>query len=344
MIDVNNFLTFAKFDLCGYQLMPSEARCLLMSTSGGKRDTLQDRSSVRIPTPRDRVVGLCFVCDVLLAFEREMRYSNMDNVSARRTHIVRRIIWPGTVELQNQFPMLRAVVTRLTNEVIRLILAHKLICKSARGYCMKFVRGAFTESTRKFFDLRLGHSQLVLQFIDFIASGRLLLLKAECCILDIDHAIVDRLLHLSKFYLITRSDGCFRKVNRVLQCCDRGCHCHDWHLVSPFVSGCMLWQPTYFTVAVIWILAHVHVWLARNQAETSCDSRRCTRNSNIDHLAKRPLVELAYWSTRVASIGISLSDVIGNLVLAVHYIVLYMKSIAVETNSVRRRAEMQSRK
>lgn len=107
--------------------------------------------------------------------------------------------------------------------------------------------GAFS---LEFGELGVSRAKLLLQFVNFVTCGRLLLLQREGGVLHVDDAVVDRLLHFGELELVARGDGDFCKVNGAFEGRNCGRHGHYWHLVSRIVGGCWYRRPNYLSACL----------------------------------------------------------------------------------------------
>ncbi len=133
---------------------------------------------------------------------------------------------------QARFSLFRSVETGLAKEVLRFVWrAHVLVRNAVETKADEFVTASVFALHSQCRDILLGFSQRFLELIDLVTSGRLLFLQRQRCILDVDHAIIDRLLHLGEFQFIASCDCCLCKIDSVLQAGNSCRDSHDRHLV-----------------------------------------------------------------------------------------------------------------
>ncbi|WP_157646683.1 hypothetical protein [Burkholderia ubonensis] len=145
---------------------------------------------------------------------------------------------------QDDFSLLGPIETRLADEVLRLAANSASVCVLFQGVgeptLADFVQDVFVALSARALELgelRSRNAEIFLQAVDLVARSRLLFLQRQGRVLNVDHAIVDRLLHFRELQIIARRDCCLYKVDSVLQAGNRGRDSHDWHLVSRVVLG-----------------------------------------------------------------------------------------------------------
>lgn len=138
----------------------------------------------------------------------------------------------GFNAMEDYFAFLWPVEAQLANPVRGLLASQfQLVSESSSDDRCQFVLAARLLCLRKFLKLCARLLQLIFQTINLVTRGGLLLLQGKSRILNINDAIVDRLLHFREFQFITRRDSSLRQVNGVLETGDRSGHGHDWHFV-----------------------------------------------------------------------------------------------------------------
>lgn len=167
----------------------------------------------------------------LLANSTTAYTSQAHNIPARRAGIGCDAVLAARSEPEYGLSAFRSVVARLTDEMFGLVLADKSIHEAPFGYCMQFVLGALAERTLEVTQFRIGCTKLLFQLIDFVARGRLLFLQRKSCVLDVNHAIVDRLLHFGELQFISRGDCRLCKVNCIFQAGNSCRYSQDRHLI-----------------------------------------------------------------------------------------------------------------
>lgn len=152
-------------------------------------------------------------------------------VLARRASVVSCVVPGGGCELKDGLLAARAVITRLADEVFGFVISNRPVDETAIGNSMQLISGALAKHAFEVASFRVCRPKLLLQFIDLVTRRRLLFLQRQRCVLHVDHAIVDRLLHLGELQFVASCDCCFCKINSVFQA-GNGCrYGHDRHLV-----------------------------------------------------------------------------------------------------------------
>ncbi len=74
-------------------------------------------------------------------------------------------------------------------------------------------------------------AQLILQFVDLISGRRLFFLKCEGRVLNVDDAVIDRLLHFRKLHFVSCRNGSFREIEGIFEAGNCGRDGHDRHQI-----------------------------------------------------------------------------------------------------------------